>query len=37
MSKTPSNTNAASGVWCLAIFAAAILLPVLLISCGKKG
>jgi len=37
MSKIPSNTNAASGVWCLAIFASAILLPVLVAGCGKKG
>src|SRR5260370_32162401 len=37
MSKTRSNTNALSGPWCLAIFTAAILLPVLLTSCGKKG
>jgi hypothetical protein len=37
MSKTWSNTNTASGAWRLAIFTAAILLPVLLTSCGKKG
>ena len=37
MSKTRSNTNALSGAWRLAIFPAAILLPVLLISCGKKN
>jgi hypothetical protein len=37
MSKTKSNTNTASCAWRLAIFAAAILLPVLLMSCGKQG
>jgi hypothetical protein len=37
MSKTKSNTNAASGAWRLAFVAAAILLPLLLTSCGKKG
>ena len=37
MSKTPNNTNAASGAWRLAIFAAAILLPLLVTGCGKKG
>jgi hypothetical protein len=37
MSKTKSNTNAASGARRLAIVAAAILLPMLLTSCGKKG
>ena len=37
MSKARNNTNAASGVWCLAIFASAILLPVLVAGCGKKG
>jgi hypothetical protein len=37
MSKTRSNTNALSGPWCLAIFTAAILLPVLLTACGKTG
>src|SRR5512133_1535558 len=37
MSKTSSNTNTASCAWRLAIFAAAILLPVLLMSCGKQG
>ena len=37
MSKTGTNTNAVSGAWHLAIFAAAILLPLLLTSCGKKG
>jgi hypothetical protein len=37
MSKVPNNTNGASDVWCLAIFAAAILLPMLVTGCGKKG
>src|SRR5882724_125038 len=37
MSKTPSNTNTASCTWRLGIFAAAMLLPLLLTSCGKKG
>jgi hypothetical protein len=37
MSKTRSNTNAVSGAWRLATFAAAILLPVLLTACGKKS
>jgi len=37
MSKTSSNTNTASCAWRLAIFAAAILLPALLMSCGKQG
>jgi hypothetical protein len=37
MSKTRSNTNALSGACRLAIFTAAILLPVLLTSCGKKS
>ena len=37
MSKARNNTNAASGVWCLAIFASVILLPVLVAGCGKKG
>jgi hypothetical protein len=37
MTKTRSNTNAVSGAWRLAIFSAAILLPVLLAGCGKKG
>jgi hypothetical protein len=37
MSKARNNTNAASGVWGLAIFASAILLPVLVAGCGKKG
>jgi hypothetical protein len=36
MSKTRSTTNTALGIWCLAIPAAAILLPVLLTSCDKK-
>src|SRR6266853_6476147 len=37
MSKTPSNTNTASCTWRLGIFAAAMLLPLLVTSCGKKG
>jgi hypothetical protein len=37
MSKTPSNTNTASCAWRLGIFAAAILLPLLVTGCGKKG
>src|SRR6266550_7838352 len=37
MSKTRSNTDAVSGAWRPAIIAAAILLPLLLTSCGKKG
>ena len=37
MSKTRSDTNAGSGVWRLAIVSAAILLPLLVTSCGKKG
>ena len=37
MSKTRSNTNALSGAWRLAIFGAAMLLPLLVTSCGKKG
>ena len=37
MSKTRSNTNALSGAWRLGIFAAAMLLPLLATSCGKKG
>jgi hypothetical protein len=32
-----SNTDAASGAWRLAILGAAILLPLLVTSCGKKG
>ena len=36
MSKTRSNANAAAGAWHLAILAAAILLPPLVTSCGKK-
>jgi Chaperone of endosialidase len=36
MSKTRSNTNALSGAWRLGIFAAAMLLPLLVTSCGKK-
>ena len=37
MSKTPRNTNAGARACCVAIFTAAILLPVLLTGCGKKG
>jgi hypothetical protein len=37
MSKTPSNTNTASCAWRLGIFAAAMLLPLLVASCGKKS
>ena len=37
MSKTRSNANATSGAWHLAIFAAAILLPLLVTGCDKKG
>ena len=38
MSKTPRNTNAGARACRLAIFTAAILLPVLLLTgCGKKG
>jgi hypothetical protein len=37
MSKTSSNTNAASCAWRLGIFAAAMLLPLLATSCGKQG
>src|SRR5438034_5384793 len=37
MSKTRSNTKALSGAWRLGIFAAAMLLPLLMTSCGKKG
>jgi hypothetical protein len=37
MTKTQTNTNPVSGVWRLAIFSAAILLPVLLTGCGKKS
>ena len=36
MTKRRDNTNAASDVWRLAIFAAAMLLPVLPIGCSKK-
>jgi len=36
MSKTPSNTNTASCAWRLGIFAAAMVLPLLVTSCGKK-
>jgi hypothetical protein len=37
MSKTPSNTNTASCAWRLGIFTAAMLLPLLVTSCSKKG
>ena len=37
MSKTPSNTNTASCARCLGIFTAAMLLPLLVTSCGKQG
>ena len=37
MSKTSSNTNTESCARRLGIFTAAILLPVLLTGCGKKG
>jgi hypothetical protein len=37
MSKMRSNTNAGSHAWRLAILTAAILLPLLVTSCGKKG
>ncbi len=37
MTKTRSNTKTSSGVWCLALVAAAILLPLLVTSCGKKS
>ena len=37
MSKTPSNTNTASCAWRLGIFTAAMLLPLLVTGCGKKG
>jgi hypothetical protein len=37
MNKTRSSTNALSRAWCLAIFTAAILLPLLVTGCGKKG
>jgi hypothetical protein len=37
MTKTQTNTNPMSGIWRLAIFSAAILLPVLLTGCGKKS
>ena len=36
MSKTRRNTNTAPGAWRLTIVAAAIVLPLLLTSCGKK-
>ena len=36
MSKTPSNTKTASCAWRLGIFAAAMLLPLLVTSCGKS-
>ena len=37
MSKTPSNTNTASCAWRFGIFAAAMLLSLLVTGCGKKG
>src|SRR6266700_1785312 len=37
MGKTRGDTNAGSGVWRLGIFAAAMLLPLLVTSRGKKG
>src|SRR5215468_3500700 len=37
MRKVLSNTNAPSGAWRFAIVAAAILLPLLVTNCGKKG
>ncbi|MGC2626207.1 MAG: hypothetical protein WA269_05155, partial [Candidatus Udaeobacter sp.] len=37
MRKTRSSTNAEAAPWHLAIFTSAILLPVLLTSCCKKG
>src|SRR5438034_11644429 len=37
MTKTRNNTSAASGAWRVGILAAAMLLPLLLTSCGKKG
>lgn len=37
MSKRRNKKNTASGAWRLAIVPAAILLPVLLTSCDKKG
>jgi len=37
MRKTRNHTNTTSGTWRLAIVAAAILLPLLVTSCGKKG
>ena len=37
MSKTRSNANAISGAWHLAIFAAAILLALLVTGCDKTG
>src|SRR5215470_12403847 len=37
MRKIRSNTNAPSGAWRFAIFIAAILLPLVMTSCGKKG
>src|SRR5262245_16599772 len=36
MSKTRSHMNTVSGVWRLAIVTAAMLLPLLITSCGKK-
>ena len=37
MSKTTNNTNTTSCAWRLGIFAAAMLLPLLVTGCGKKG
>ena len=37
MSKTHSNTNTARNAWRLAFVTAAMLLPLLVTSCGKKG
>src|SRR6478735_9531895 len=37
MSTRRNKTNAASGAWRLAIVSAAILLPMLLTGCGKRG
>jgi hypothetical protein len=37
MGRTRSNANELSGRWHVAMLASAILLPVLLTGCGKKG
>jgi hypothetical protein len=37
MTMKRSDTNTASGLWRLAFVAAAILLPLLVTGCGKKG